>query len=130
MLDLSYQLKRGNKSMKKVTTTITTYDNEQEQQASEQAQALELMQHIEQLNIAENTIKEAIKADKERLETIVNAVGAIENEIGTAKITKGGVSRSIDYKGLKGFSEKVYKRFVTEKPRKGGLRLNFKKVVK
>ena len=112
--------------MKKVTTTITTYDTPQEENKQAQVEALELMQHVQQLSIAKATVEEAIKADKERLQTLVDVVGNIENAVGTAKMTAEGVSRSVDYKGLKGFSEKVYKRFVTEKVRKGSLRLTFK----
>lgn len=116
--------------MKKVTTTVTTYESTSELQQAEQAKALELMQHMQQLTMAKNAVEEALKADKERLEAIVKVVGEIENNLGTAKMTKAGTSKVVDYKGLKGFSEKIYKRFVTEKVRKGSLRVTFNKQVK
>ena len=88
-----------------------------------------LVDNYIKVKTALDTLKEQEKLLKEAIYPYVEEEGSGKFETAKAKLTilPGRLNRKVNYEGLKGYSEDVYNRFVTESHSAPSLRITVKK---
>lgn len=88
----------------------------------------ELINKIQQLEIGEKALKARKDEYRSQLQALIEATPdkSYDNALAKVAMTKPKVSRRVNYAGLKGYSEKVYNRFVTEVLGKPSMRIQWK----